>query len=59
MICLSVNVQGLGGKEKKQWVKTLCYSNQVNFLSLQETKLVSFDVFVVRAFWGNMFFNFA
>ncbi|GJZ78741.1 RNA-directed DNA polymerase, eukaryota [Tanacetum coccineum] len=53
------NVQGLGGKEKKQWVKWLCQSNQVNFLSLQETKMVSFDVFVVRAFWGNMLFDFA
>ncbi|GJW07020.1 RNA-directed DNA polymerase, eukaryota [Tanacetum coccineum] len=49
---------GLGGKEKKQWVKTLCHSNQVNFLSLQETKMVSFDVFVVTAFWGNMLFDF-
>ncbi|GKC09431.1 RNA-directed DNA polymerase, eukaryota [Tanacetum coccineum] len=47
------------GKEKKQWVKTLCHSNQVNFLSLQETKMVSFDIFVVKAFWGNMFFDFA
>ena len=30
----------------------------VNFLSLQETKMVSFDVFVVKAFWGNMFLDF-
>lgn len=46
MIYLSVNVQGLGGVKKKQWVKSLCNSNQVNFLSIQETKMVSFDVFV-------------
>ncbi|GJU04032.1 RNA-directed DNA polymerase, eukaryota [Tanacetum coccineum] len=59
MICLSVNVQGLGGKEKKQWVRKLCHSNQVNFLSIQETKMVSFDVFVVKAFWGNTSFDFA
>nr|GEZ26618.1 RNA-directed DNA polymerase, eukaryota [Tanacetum cinerariifolium] len=53
------SINGLGGKEKKQWVNTLCHSHQVNFLSLQETKMVSFDVFVVRAFWGNMLFDFA
>ncbi|GJX87567.1 RNA-directed DNA polymerase, eukaryota [Tanacetum coccineum] len=50
---------GLGGVKKKQWVKTLCHSNQVNFLSIQETKMVSFDVFVVKTLWGNMLFDFA
>ncbi|GJY84363.1 RNA-directed DNA polymerase, eukaryota [Tanacetum coccineum] len=50
---------GLGGKEKKDWVKSLCHSYQVNFLSLQETKMVSLDVFVIRAFWGNIVFDFA
>ncbi|GJU00091.1 hypothetical protein Tco_1110429 [Tanacetum coccineum] len=40
-------VFGLSEKEKKQWVKMLCHSNQVNFLSLQETKMVSFDIFKV------------
>ncbi|GJT39893.1 RNA-directed DNA polymerase, eukaryota [Tanacetum coccineum] len=52
-------LEWLGGKEKKQRVKSLCHSYRVNFLSLQETKMVSFDVFVVRAFWGNMLFDFA
>nr|GEV65731.1 hypothetical protein [Tanacetum cinerariifolium] len=47
------------GEKKKQWVKKLCHSNQVNFLSIQETKLVSLDVFVVKILWGNMLFDFA
>nr|GEX57621.1 RNA-directed DNA polymerase, eukaryota, reverse transcriptase zinc-binding domain protein [Tanacetum cinerariifolium] len=42
---------GMGGKEKKQWVKSLCHSNDVNFLSLQETKMTTFDVLVVKAIW--------
>ncbi|GJU74850.1 RNA-directed DNA polymerase, eukaryota [Tanacetum coccineum] len=33
--------------------------NSVNFLSLQETKMGSFDVFMVKAFWVNMLFDFA
>nr|GEV07650.1 probable 1-deoxy-D-xylulose-5-phosphate synthase 2, chloroplastic [Tanacetum cinerariifolium] len=50
---------GLGGVKKKQWVKKLCHLNQVNFLSIQETKMVSLDVFVVKNVWGNMLFDFA
>nr|GEY59685.1 hypothetical protein [Tanacetum cinerariifolium] len=52
-------VIGLGGVKKKQWVKKLCHSNQVNFLSIQETKMVSLDVFMVKILWGNMLFDFA
>nr|GEV84614.1 RNA-directed DNA polymerase, eukaryota [Tanacetum cinerariifolium] len=37
---------GMGGKEKKQWVKSLCHSNDMNFLSLQEIKMTTFDVLV-------------
>ncbi|GJV26537.1 RNA-directed DNA polymerase, eukaryota [Tanacetum coccineum] len=59
MICLSVNVQGLGGNDKKKWVKNLCISNQVNFLSIQETKMAKINDFVVKAFWGNMSFDYA
>ncbi|GJU40054.1 RNA-directed DNA polymerase, eukaryota [Tanacetum coccineum] len=59
MNCLSINVQGMGRKEKKDWVKLLCHTNGVNFLSIQETKMVSFDIFVVKSIWGNMLFDFA
>ncbi|GKC79600.1 RNA-directed DNA polymerase, eukaryota, partial [Tanacetum coccineum] len=52
-------IQRLGGKEKKQWVKTICHSNKVNFLSLQETNIVLFDIFVLKAFWVNMLLDFA
>ncbi|GJW13142.1 RNA-directed DNA polymerase, eukaryota, reverse transcriptase zinc-binding domain protein [Tanacetum coccineum] len=52
-------LERLGGKEKKPWVKKLCHSNQVNFLSIRETKMVAFDVFIVKAFWGNASFDFA
>nr|GEX23058.1 RNA-directed DNA polymerase, eukaryota, reverse transcriptase zinc-binding domain protein [Tanacetum cinerariifolium] len=53
------NVGWLRRKEKKEWVKQLCYTNGVNFLSIQETKMVTFDMFVVKAIWGNMLFDFA
>nr|GEW40825.1 Gag-Pol polyprotein [Tanacetum cinerariifolium] len=52
-------ILGLGGVKKKQWVKKLCHSNQVTFLSIQETKMVYLDVFVVKNLWGNMLFDFA
>nr|GEY17771.1 RNA-directed DNA polymerase, eukaryota [Tanacetum cinerariifolium] len=50
---------GIGRKEKKDWVKSLCHTNGVNFLSIQETKIVSFDIFVMKSIWGNMLFDFA
>ncbi|GKA27959.1 RNA-directed DNA polymerase, eukaryota [Tanacetum coccineum] len=39
MNCLSLNVQGLGSKAKKDWIKELNNKHKVNFLSVQETKL--------------------
>ncbi|GJW41141.1 RNA-directed DNA polymerase, eukaryota [Tanacetum coccineum] len=58
MNILSLNIQGLGPKAKKQWVKDLCCHNKINFLSLQETKIESVDAFVVRSLWGNMSFEY-
>ncbi|GKD69242.1 RNA-directed DNA polymerase, eukaryota [Tanacetum coccineum] len=46
-------------KEKKKWMNSLCHLNGVNFLFIQETKIVTFDVFVVKAIWSNMLFGFA
>nr|GEU82136.1 RNA-directed DNA polymerase, eukaryota [Tanacetum cinerariifolium] len=50
---------GFGGKEKKRWVKELCLTHRVNFLSVQETKLSRPDVVLVKNNWGNMSFDFA
>ncbi|GJU29549.1 RNA-directed DNA polymerase, eukaryota [Tanacetum coccineum] len=58
MSILSLNIQGLGPKAKKQWVKGLYCYNKINFLSLQETKIESVDAFIVRSLWGNMSFEY-
>lgn len=42
---LSLNIQGLAQKAKKDWVKELCVKNKVNFLSLQETKMEDIELF--------------
>nr|GEU50733.1 RNA-directed DNA polymerase, eukaryota, reverse transcriptase zinc-binding domain protein [Tanacetum cinerariifolium] len=54
-----VNVQGLGGKDKKKWVRNLCSSNRLNFISVQETKMVNFLDYVIRNMCGTMSFDFA
>nr|GEW02344.1 hypothetical protein [Tanacetum cinerariifolium] len=41
--------QGLNKKAKKDWVKELCVSNKVNFLSLQETKMDVIDLFDIKS----------
>ena len=55
---LSLNVQGLTQKAKKDWVGELCTKNKVNFVGLQETKMESIDLFTVRSCWGNSTFDY-
>ncbi|GJV31491.1 RNA-directed DNA polymerase, eukaryota [Tanacetum coccineum] len=55
---MSLNVQGLAQKAKKDWVKELCDKNKVNFIGLQETKMWSIDLSNVRSCWGNSNFDY-
>nr|GEY24012.1 RNA-directed DNA polymerase, eukaryota [Tanacetum cinerariifolium] len=52
------NMIGLNSKAKKDWVKEFCVSNKVNFLTFQETKMESIDLFDVRKCWGNLAFDY-
>ncbi|GJX27929.1 RNA-directed DNA polymerase, eukaryota [Tanacetum coccineum] len=54
---MSLNIQGLAQKAKKDWVKELCVNNKVNFLSLQETKMEEIELFTIKACWGNFTFD--
>ena len=54
---LSLNIQGLAQKAKKDWAKDLCVKNKVNFLAIQETKMEDIDLFSVRQCWGNTTFE--
>ncbi|KAL4570718.1 hypothetical protein LXL04_026379 [Taraxacum kok-saghyz] len=46
-------------KKKRKWVRDLCNSYHVMFLSLQETRMTQVDLFKVRNLWGNQNFQFA
>jgi hypothetical protein len=59
MNSLSINVQGFGDPNKRRWVRDLCNTHKVNFLALQETKLVHVDLWMLRQVWGNTHFDFA
>ncbi|GJZ43946.1 RNA-directed DNA polymerase, eukaryota, reverse transcriptase zinc-binding domain protein [Tanacetum coccineum] len=50
--------EGLTQKAKKDWVKELCVSNKVNFLTLQETKMESIELFDIKRCWGNFVFDY-
>ncbi|GJT74506.1 RNA-directed DNA polymerase, eukaryota, reverse transcriptase zinc-binding domain protein [Tanacetum coccineum] len=58
MNVLSLNIQGLGHKAKKEWVKELSCKYSINFLSLQETKMELVDEGAVRSLWGNLLFDY-
>ncbi|GJT30566.1 RNA-directed DNA polymerase, eukaryota [Tanacetum coccineum] len=49
----SINIQGLGHKTKKEWIKTLTNSFKLNFLAIQETKMTSISHMDVKFLWGN------
>ncbi|GJU90435.1 RNA-directed DNA polymerase, eukaryota, partial [Tanacetum coccineum] len=55
---LSLNVQGLGHKTKKEWVKELNNKHGVNFLALQETKMDCISHLDVKFMWGNSNYQF-
>ena len=57
MNVLSINIQGLGHKTKKEWIKALTNSYKLNFLAIQETKMESMDIRCVRSCWGNSGFD--
>ncbi|GKD48072.1 RNA-directed DNA polymerase, eukaryota, partial [Tanacetum coccineum] len=53
MNALSINIQGLGHKTKKEWIKTLTNSFKLNFLAIQGTKMTSISHVDVKFLWGN------
>ena len=58
MKILSLNVQGLGHKTKKEWIKELNSKHKINFLALQETKMDCISNMDVKFMWGNSNFQF-
>nr|GEW64643.1 DNA polymerase zeta processivity subunit [Tanacetum cinerariifolium] len=57
MNCLSLNIQVLGFKAKKEWIRELNIKHKVNFLTLQETKMDSISAMDVKLLWGNYNFD--
>nr|GEW22622.1 RNA-directed DNA polymerase, eukaryota [Tanacetum cinerariifolium] len=57
MNCLSLNIQGLGSKAKKDWIKELIYIHKVSFLSIQETKKERMSDLEIKFLWGNYYFD--
>ncbi|GJR25123.1 RNA-directed DNA polymerase, eukaryota [Tanacetum coccineum] len=56
---MGYNMEGcLAQKAKKDWVKELCVTNKVNFLSLQETKMETIEEFNIKTCWGNFSFDY-
>ncbi|GKB22304.1 RNA-directed DNA polymerase, eukaryota, reverse transcriptase zinc-binding domain protein, partial [Tanacetum coccineum] len=48
-----------GDLNKRRWVHNLCNKHRVNFLALQETKMIHVDLWKIRQAWGNSHFDFA
>ncbi|GJV20320.1 RNA-directed DNA polymerase, eukaryota, reverse transcriptase zinc-binding domain protein, partial [Tanacetum coccineum] len=44
--------------DKGTWLRKLCNKHRVNFVAIQETKVSSIDIAIVRSLWGNMHFDY-
>lgn len=58
MKILSLNIQGLGQKEKKEWIKEINFKHNINFLTLQETKMDKISHMDIKFIWGNSNYQF-
>ena len=54
MNCLSLNIQGLGSKAKKSWIRELNIKHKVSFLSIQETKTDVISDMEIKFLWGTV-----
>ncbi|GJW42345.1 RNA-directed DNA polymerase, eukaryota [Tanacetum coccineum] len=59
MIGISLNSNGLGGDNKKGWIKNLIDDYSPMFFGVQETKLEMIDHFLARFLWPPNFMEFA
>ena len=58
MNILFLNIQGLGHKTKREWIKELNNKNSINFLVLQNMKMERVSQMDVRFMWGNSNYDF-
>ncbi|GKB49399.1 RNA-directed DNA polymerase, eukaryota [Tanacetum coccineum] len=58
MNLLSINVQGLGNKTKKEWIKELTIKNKLKLIAIQETKMDKISHMDVKFMWGNPNYDF-
>ncbi|XP_071699245.1 uncharacterized protein [Rutidosis leptorrhynchoides] len=59
MNVLSLNIRGRKTRGKCEWVKEICFKNNVSFFALQETKMIRLEIFRIKSMWGNYQFDFA
>ncbi|XP_022014025.1 uncharacterized protein LOC110913508 [Helianthus annuus] len=53
MNCLSINLRGVRGSRKSDWIRGLKTSYGIHFLAIQETKLQDSESFLFNQFWGR------
>nr|GEV69405.1 RNA-directed DNA polymerase, eukaryota, reverse transcriptase zinc-binding domain protein [Tanacetum cinerariifolium] len=51
------NIYGLGNKAKWRCIKELCQKHRINFASIQETKVESISLHIIKDLWGNQMFD--
>ena len=52
MKVMSINIRGLGGSEKKSWIRELCAKEKINLMGIQETKQGKWCISQITNLWG-------
>ncbi|GKB43407.1 RNA-directed DNA polymerase, eukaryota, partial [Tanacetum coccineum] len=54
----SQDIERLGQKAKKEWIKEINFKHNINFLTLQETKMDKISHMDIKFIWGNSNYQF-
>lgn len=53
MNSLSINIRGLGGDFKPNWIKGIVYKENVSFLAIQESQVGGVSIDRINKYWGK------
>lgn len=58
MNCMSLNIRGMGEKDKLEWVRRLKTSQKLHFIGIQETQIADFSNIKIIDCWDDDNFDY-
>lgn len=58
MNALSLNIRGIGESYKVEWIRKLKHVHQIDFIGIQETRVMDYNGIHFAGCWGSTHFDF-